>query len=75
MALFRQLLTRPVQQFSTDATMLEIREYCYDLYFSGFTHSEAKADDLPVDDADVTRKRAGTNVFCPRLRRNAYRAQ
>jgi hypothetical protein len=70
-ALIRQLPTRPVKQFSTDAAILEIREYCQDLYFSGFTHSEAKADYFSVDDADMAWERAGTNVFCPGLRRDA----
>ena len=75
MALIRQLRTRPVQQFSTNAAILEIWKYCQDLHFSGFTHSEAEANYPPVGGADVARKRAGTNVFCPGLRRDAEGAQ
>ena len=74
MTQFRQLFTRPVQQFSADTTILEIREYRNDLYFSGFTHAEAKPDYLPIDNANVTRQRTGTNVFRPRLRCDAQGA-
>jgi hypothetical protein len=72
--LFRQLLTRSVQQFSANAVILEIREYRKDLYLSGFTHAEAKPDYLLIDDANVTWQRARTNVFCPRLRCDPYGA-
>jgi hypothetical protein len=50
-----QLLTRPVQQCSAHATILESRKQRKDLYLSRFTHAEAEADDSPIDETNVTR--------------------
>ena len=71
MTKFRQLPTCPIQQFSTDTETLKIRKHCDDLYLSGFTHAEAEPDYFSVDDTNVTRQRAGTNVFSPRFRCDA----
>ena len=68
---FRQLFTCPVQQFSTDTTILKIRKHCEDLYLSGFAQAEAKANYFSIDNTNVTWERTGTNVFCPRFRCDA----
>jgi hypothetical protein len=50
-----QFLARPVQQFSTDTPILEIRKQRNDFYLSRFTRAEAESNYFFIDGADVTR--------------------
>jgi hypothetical protein len=58
-----------------DTTFFESRKERHDLYLSGFTHAEAEPDYFPIDDTDVTRQRARTNVFSPGFRCDANGAR
>ena len=71
---FRQFLASPIQKFSADSKILKLREYCEDLYLSGFTHAEAEPDYGFIDHAYVTRQRPTANVYCPGFRCNAHGA-
>ena len=71
MSKLRQFATRPVQQFSTDTTILEIRKQRNDFYLSSLTRAEAESNYFPIEGADVTRQRARTDIFPPRFRCDA----
>ena len=71
MSKLRQFLTRPVQQFSADATILKIRKQRNDFYLSGPTRAEAEPNYFPIDGADVTRQHSRADVFFPRFGRDA----
>jgi hypothetical protein len=66
-----QVVTRPVQQFSADTTILEIRKQRNDFYLSGSTHAEAEANYFPINGADVARPRARADILSPRFQCDA----
>jgi hypothetical protein len=66
-----QFVTRPVQQFSANTTILEIRQQRNDFYLSGSTRAEAEANYFPINGADVTRQRARADILSPRFRCDA----
>jgi len=63
-----QFLARPVQQFSADTTILEIRKQRNDFYLSRFSRAEAESNYFFIDGADVTRQRARADILSPRFR-------
>ena len=54
MSKLRQLLARPVQQFPTDTTILELGKQSNDLNLAGLTRAEAESNYIAINAADVT---------------------
>lgn len=62
---FRQFLDHPVQQFATDAAILEIRQQRKNYNFPGSARAEAVADKLSRCAAYVAWQRTRADVLCP----------